>query len=84
MKVMTQESVLHLCYQYEDTADIDDARVRNHRAGVEAIIGHIKHGGQLGKTRMKSDRTTIAAGYAAMAGFNLRQLMHKLDIQNAA
>ena len=33
-----------------------------------------KHGGQLGRTRMKSDATTKSAGYAAVFGFNLRQL----------
>lgn len=72
---MSQTSVLHLGYQYEDTLEEDDARVRDHRAGIEAVIGHIKHGGQLGKSRMKTDEATLAAGYAAMLGFNLRQLM---------
>ena len=33
-----------------------------------------KHGGQLGRSRMKSDATTKSAGYAAVFGFNLRQL----------
>lgn len=74
-KFMSQTSILHLGYQYEDTLEEDDTRVRDHRAGIEAVIGHIKHGGQLGKSRMKTDQATLAAGYAAMLGFNLRQLM---------
>lgn len=49
-------------------------KLQHRRAGVEALISHIKHGGQLGRSRMKSDRTTLAAGYAAVLGFNLRQL----------
>ena len=49
-------------------------RLHNRRAGIEAIIGHIKHGGQMDRSRMKSDHTTLAAGYASVLGFNLRQL----------
>lgn len=49
-------------------------KLHNRRAGIEAIISHIKHGGQMDRSRMKSDRTTLAAGYAAVLGFNLRQL----------
>jgi IS5 family transposase len=49
-------------------------KLHNRRAGIEPLIGHIKHGGQLGRSRMKSDRTTLATGYAAVLGFNLRQL----------
>lgn len=49
-------------------------KLHNRRAGIEALIGHIKHGGQMGRSRMKSDRTTLSAGYAAVLGFNLRQL----------
>jgi len=49
-------------------------KLHNRRAGIEAIISHIKHGGQLGRSRMKSDRTTLSAGYASVLGFNLRQL----------
>ena len=48
--------------------------LHNRRAGIEALIGHAKHGGQLGRSRMKSDETTKSAGYAAVFGFNLRQL----------
>jgi IS5 family transposase len=49
-------------------------RLRNRRAGIEPLIGHSKHGGQLGRSRMKSDAATLAAGYASVLGFNLRQL----------
>ena len=49
-------------------------RLRNRRAGIEALIGHTKLGGQLGKSRMKSDAATLAAGYASVLGFNLRQI----------
>ena len=55
-------------------------RLANRRAGIEPLIGHAKHGGQLGRSRMKHDETTLAAGYAAIGGFNLRQLLrHLLD-----
>ena len=49
-------------------------RLSNRRAGIEPLIGHAKQGGQLGQSRMKSDETTLATGYAAIGGFNLRQL----------
>jgi transposase, IS5 family len=49
-------------------------RLADRRAGIEPLIGHTKQGGQLGHSRMKSDETTLAAGYAAIGGFNLRQL----------
>lgn len=48
--------------------------LHDRRAGIEPLIGHTKHGGQMGRSRMKSDETTISAGYAAVFGFNLRQL----------
>lgn len=48
--------------------------LHNRRAGIEPLIGHAKHGGQLGRSRIKSDGTTKSAGYAAVFGFNLRQL----------
>jgi len=46
------------------------------RAGIEPLIGHTKHGGQLGRSSMKSDETIKSAGYAAVFGFNrpLRKL----------
>jgi IS5 family transposase len=43
----------------------------------KADFGHTKHGGQLGKSRMKSDATTLAAGYASVLGFNLRQISRR-------
>lgn len=46
----------------------------NRRAGIEPLIGHAKHGGQLGRSRMKNDRNTESAGYASVLGFNLRQM----------
>jgi len=54
----------------------DETRTRLYcrRSGIEALIGQTKHGGQLERSRMKSDRTTLSAGYASVLGFNLRQL----------
>jgi hypothetical protein len=46
----------------------------NRRAGVEPLIGHAKHRGQLGRSRMKSDRTIEASGFTSVLGFNLRQM----------
>jgi transposase, IS5 family len=42
------------------------------------LIGHAKQGGQLGQSRMKTDETTLAAGYGAIGGFNLRQFIRHL------
>ena len=47
----------------------------NRRSGIEPLIGHIKHGGQLGRSRMKSDKTIEASGYTSVLGFNMRQLI---------
>ncbi len=44
----------------------------------QPLIGYAKHGGQLGKSRMKYDETTLAAGYGSIGGFNLRQLIRHL------
>ena len=52
-------------------------RLKDRRAGIEPLIGHAKHGGQLGKSRMKNDTATLAAGYASVLGFNLRQMVRK-------
>lgn len=52
--------------------------LHHRRAGIEPLIGHTKQGGQLGRSRMKSDATTKSAGYAAVFGFNLRQLTRHL------
>lgn len=51
--------------------------LQSRRAGIEALIGHTKHGGQLGRSRMKGDAATLAAGYASVLGFNLRQVIRK-------
>ena len=45
------------------------------RAGIEPLIGHVKHQGQLGRSRMKSDKTIEASGFSSILGFNLRQLI---------
>ena len=44
------------------------------RSGIEPLIGHAKHGGQLGRSRMKSDDTIEASGFSSILGFNLRQM----------
>ena len=49
----------------------------NRRAGIEPLIGHVKQGGQLSRSRMRTDTATLAAGYSSILGFNLRQLMKK-------
>jgi transposase, IS5 family len=51
--------------------------LKNHRAGIEPLIQHAKSFG-LGKSKMKSDETTLASGYRAIMGFNLRQLLRYL------
>ena len=51
--------------------------LRNRRAGIEPLIGHVKAFG-LGKSKMKSDPTTLASGYRAVLGFNLHQLLRHL------
>jgi len=50
----------------------------NRRTGIEPLIGHVKHGGQLGKSRMRYDRTAESSGYCAVLGFNGRQLIRYL------
>jgi len=78
LKAANKVSEVSLGYQWEDEADQDFRRLYGRRAGVEPIIGHIKQGGQLGRSRMKSDAATHKAGYGAMLGFNLRQMMKKI------
>jgi transposase, IS5 family len=56
----------------------NDTELINRRAGIEPLIGHAKQGGQLGRSRMKYDHTTESAGYAAILGFNGRQLIRYL------
>jgi hypothetical protein len=50
-------------------------KLNNRSVGIEPLIGHIKHGGQMGKSRMKNAKSTLASGYTAVLGFNLRQLI---------
>ena len=47
----------------------------NRRSGIEPLIGHVKQGGQLGRSRMKSDKGIESSGYTAVLGFNMRQLV---------
>lgn len=68
----------------------EDKRIelRNRRAGIEPLIGHVKHWG-LERSRMKSDSSTEASGYRATIGFNLHQItrhqrLRKLDARRAA
>lgn len=55
--------------------------LENRRAGIEPIIGHLKKYWQMGRSRMKSDKTTEASGYCALLGFNLRQMIRYLTGQ---
>jgi len=50
-------------------------KLKNRRAGIEPLIGHLKHGWQMGKTRMKTDKSCLSSAYTSVLGFNLRQLM---------
>jgi transposase, IS5 family len=72
-----QQPGVDLTRLLEGEAEIH-ARLVNRRSGIEPLIGHAKHGGQLGRSRMKQDETTLAAGYGAVGGFNLRQLVRHL------
>ena len=47
----------------------------NRRAGIEPLIGHLKNDFALDKSRMKSDKATLASGYRSVLGFNLHQLI---------
>jgi hypothetical protein len=72
-----QQPGLDPCTLSESNAETY-TRLVDRRAGIEPLIGHAKHGGQLGQSRMKTDDTTLAAGYGAIGGFNLRQLIRHL------
>jgi IS5 family transposase len=50
-------------------------KLQNRRAGIEPLIGHLKAGWQMGKTRLKTDRTGLSSAYTSVLAFNLRQLM---------
>jgi len=64
----------------------DSQELYNRRSGIEPLIGQIKQGGQLGRSRMKSDKTTEASGYTAVMGFNMRQAIkvRQRECQEAA
>jgi transposase, IS5 family len=55
----------------------------NRRAGIEPLIGHLKHGG-LRRSRMKKDETTESSAYRSVTGFNCRQLMRHLQMREAS
>lgn len=60
---------------------VDSERVkvlRDRRSGIEPLIKHAKSFG-LGKSKMKSDSTTLASGYRSVMGFNLHQLMRHMS-----
>jgi hypothetical protein len=48
-------------------------QLKNRRAGIEPLIGHVKEFG-LRKSKMKSDEATLSSGYRSIMGFNLHQL----------
>lgn len=52
-----------------------ESELINRRAGIEPLIGHVKHRGQLGRSRMKSDITIESSGFASILGFNLKQMI---------
>jgi len=61
----------------------DRKMLYNRRAGIEPLIGHAKQGGQLGRSRMKSDQTILASGYSSILGFNLRQTIRAIMLNKA-
>ena len=52
-----------------------EIKLQNRRAGIEPLIGHLKAGWQMRKTRLKTDQTGLSSAYTSVLGFNLRQLM---------
>jgi IS5 family transposase len=61
--------------RYKPMTKACEEKLINRRSGIEPLIGHLKQGGQLGRSRMKSDDTIEASGYTSVLGFNLRQLI---------
>ena len=80
-KKLQNQGITSIGLQQPNTAKIKiedislQEHLQNRRAGIEPLIGHAKHGGQLGKSRMKSDTATLAAGYGSILAFNLRQMV---------
>ena len=59
--------------------DIDYEQTLEHRrAGIEPLFCHLKRRWQMGRSRMKSDKTTESSGYCDITGFNLRQMVRYL------
>ena len=54
--------------------------LRDRRAGIEPLIGHVKRFG-LEKSKMKSDKATLASVHRCAMGFNLHQLRKKMEIE---
>ena len=52
--------------------------LRDRRAGIEPLIGHVKSFG-LKRSTTKSDLTTLSSGYRSILGFNLHQLSNHLQ-----
>lgn len=57
--------------------DITDP-LRDRRAGIEPLIGHLKSFG-LRKSKMKSDESTHSSVYRCTMGFNLHQLTRHIE-----
>ena len=51
--------------------------LRDRRAGIEPLIGHLKSFG-LGQSKMKSDDATHSSVYSCTMGFNLHQILRNL------
>jgi transposase, IS5 family len=51
--------------------------LRDRRSGIEPLIKHAKSFG-LGKSKMKTDATTLASGYRSVMGFNLHQMIRHM------
>lgn len=56
----------------------DEEELYNRRSGIEPLIGHVKQGGQLGRSRMKSDSTIESSGYTSVLAFNLKQTIRAI------
>jgi len=65
-------------YKTEEGREEEKNALRDHRAGIEPLIGHAKQFG-LGKSKAKSDMTMLASGYRSIMAFNLHQLMGYLS-----
>jgi transposase, IS5 family len=57
--------------------------LRDRRAGIEPLIGHLKSFG-LAKSKMKSDESTHSSVYSCTMGFNLHQILRNIKKPNAA